>query len=206
MLIRDFNKMYCLNLKRRPDRLARCKEIFSEYKLDVTFIEAVDGKELSEIGDLKPGEAGCCLSHRNLLESILEDKSIKTALIMEDDVEFINHMPTYFSNFYKDVPKDWHLLYFGGSHRWNPLNRISPHVHKLKKTYTTHCYGIKREAIVDVLAFFAKERIFLKAADLHLAEYQKISGKCYGFLPSIAWQRADYSDIREDFKDYKHIR
>lgn len=205
MLLNDFTKMYCINLARRNDRKEKCKEIFSRFKLNVEFVDAVDGKDLTNYGNIKPGEAGCCYSHKKVLELILSDSNIKTALIMEDDVEFDKNLPTRFAEYYKEVPDDWQLLYFGGSHRHNPLNKISRNVHKLKKTYTTHCFGIKREAAKKLIKFFAEDRILEKPADLHLAEFQK-QHPCYGFIEPVAWQRPDYSDIREDFKDYKHIR
>lgn len=205
MLINDFTKMYCINLPRREDRKVKSQEIFSKFKLNVEFVEAVDGKNISNIGKIKPGEAGCCLSHKKVLQMIIDNPSIKTALIMEDDVEFDKNMPTRFAEYYRQVPNDWKLLYFGGSHRHNPLKKISSHVHRLQKTYTTHCFAIKREAAKSLIKFFADDRIFDKPADLHLAEFQK-QHPCYGFIVPIAWQRADYSDIREDFKDYKHIR
>ena len=205
MLIRDFTKMYCINLPRRTDRRQKSQEIFNRFKLNVDFVDAVDGRSIQNTGDIKAGEAGCCFSHKKILQMICDNPNIKTALIMEDDVEFDKNLPTRFSEYYKQVPPDWQLLYFGGSHRHNPLQKVGPHVHKLKKTYTTHCFGIKREAALNLIKFFADDRILRKPADLHLAEFQK-QYPCYGFMPPIAWQRADYSDIREDFKDYRHIR
>ena len=205
MLIRDFTKMYCINLPRRADRKQHAQSVFKNFNFNVNFVDAVDGRTLSNTGDVKPGEAGCCLSHRKVLEMMLADSSIKTALIMEDDVEFDRNVAIRFAEYVKGVPDDWQLLYLGGSHRSNPLKKITPHVHKLKKTYTTHCYGIKREAAENLIKFFADDRIFRKPADLHFADFKK-QYPCYGFMPSIAWQRAGYSDIREDFKDYKHIR
>lgn len=205
MIVRDFTKMYCINLARRPDRREKCQHIFSKFKLNVEFIEAVDGKDIENTGSIKKGEAGCCLSHKKILEMICQDPSIKTALIMEDDIEFDKNMHTRFAEYYKGVPDDWNLLYFGGSHRHNPIKKVHKHVHRLIKTYTTHCFGIKKEAALNLINFFSEDRIFKKPADLHLSDFQK-QYPCYGFIPHIAWQRPDYSDIREDFKDYKHIR
>jgi len=205
MLLRDFNKMYCINLPKRLDRKTRCEEIFKEFKLDVQFVEAVDGTTLQNIGELKPGAAGCCMSHKKVFEMILADQSIKTALIMEDDVEFDRNLGNRFQEYYQMVPKDWQMLYFGGSHRHNPIMMINRHVHKLRKTYTTHCYAIKRAALDMIMERFSDNVIFTKPADLHLAFLQK-KMPCYGFRPHIAWQRADHSDIENTFKDYRNIR
>jgi len=59
MLIRDFTKMYCINLPRRVDRRQHAKEVFQKFNLNVNFVDAVDGRTLSNTGDIKPGEAGC---------------------------------------------------------------------------------------------------------------------------------------------------
>lgn len=205
MLLRDFSAMYCINLPSRTDRKNRCQEIFSHFNMNVKFIDAVNGNELKNIGSLKPGAAGCCMSHRKIYEEIELNGSIKTALIMEDDIEFDKDVGKRFYEYYKLVPDDWKMIYFGGSHRHNPLKMINRHVHRLRKTYTTHCYAIKREAIPVIMNRFKDDTIFSMPADMHLAIVQKIIS-CYGFRPHIAWQRADFSDIENEYKDYKHIR
>jgi GR25 family glycosyltransferase involved in LPS biosynthesis len=205
MLLRDFDKMYCINLASRKDRKKRCEEIFCKFNLNVTFIDAIDGKLIKDTHGLKPGAAGCCMSQKKVYEHILSDNKIKTALIMEDDVEFDKDLGKRFYDYYKMVPNDWMMIYFGGSHRHKPIRMINRHVHRLKKTYTTHCYAIKREAIEKIMERFNDENIFSMPADMHLAILQKIL-PCYGFMPHIAWQRADFSDIENEHKDYKHIR
>lgn len=204
MLLRDFDAMYCINLQSRPDRKKRCQEIFSHFNMNVNFIDAINGNGLKNVGSLKPGAAGCCLSHKMIYEDILKN-NIKTALIMEDDVEFDKDVGKRFYEYYKMVPEDWQMIYFGGSHRHNPPRMINRHVHKLKKTYTTHCYAIKKVAIPTIMNRLKDETIFSMPIDMHLAAVQKAI-PCYGFKPHIAWQRADFSDIENEHKDYRHIK
>ena len=66
MIIRDFQKMYCINLPRRADRRQHAQLVFKNFNFNVNFVDAVDGRTLSNTGDIKPGEAGCCLSHRKV--------------------------------------------------------------------------------------------------------------------------------------------
>lgn len=204
MLIRDFGKIYCINLESRPDRKKRCKEIFSHFNLNVNFINAIDGKKIQNTNGLKSGAAGCCLSHKMVYEDILNN-NIKTALIMEDDVEFDKDVEKRFYEYYKMVPEDWQMIYFGGNHRNKKIKMINRHVHKLEKTYTTHCYAIKREAIPTIINRMKDETIFSMPIDMHLAVIHKMI-PCYGFKPHIAWQRADFSNIENKYKDYKHIK
>lgn len=205
MNINDFEKIYCINLARRQDRKSRCEEIFRHFNLNVTFVDAVDGHSLKNIGRLKAGAAGCCMSHRKIYEDILNNSNINKALILEDDVEFDPELHHKFNKFYLEVPHDWNMLYLGGNHRNKPIAKVSKHVHRLKKTYTTHCYAVKRDALNMLLHRFSENVIFTMPADLHLAYLQKHM-PCYGFSPHLAWQRADHSDIENQFKDYKHIR
>ena len=205
MNINDFDIIYCINLPKRKDRRNRCEHIFSKFNLKVNFIEAVDGSTLKDINNLKPGAAGCCMSHRMVYDHILNNAHIKKALILEDDVEFDEDLHHKFNKFYPELPQDWQMLYFGGNHRNKQITKVSKHVHRLRKTYTTHCYAIKREALKPLMHRFSPNVIFTMPADLHLAYLQK-NMPCYGFVPHLAWQRADHSDIENQFKDYKHLR
>jgi len=203
MLIQDFDKIYCINLPGRKDRRLLCEELFLKFNINVEFIDAIDGKTINhETGKITKEEAGCCLSHKKVLQLIISNNSIKKALILEDDVEFHSDIEHLFQAWYPQVPSVWELLYFGGSHRHNPKKRVHDNVHKLKKTYTTHCYAITRECALKFIEEIDSINIFLKPIDVHLASYQS-RHFCYGFMPHLAWQRADYSDIRKNFVDYK---
>lgn len=93
---------FVINLKRSRDRkeymMSQCKD-FSF--LDIQYIEAVDGKAMSEKERhekfdytqffkkysvaVRPGEIGCTLSHQKCYKKIM-DENIPYVLILEDDV------------------------------------------------------------------------------------------------------------------------
>ena len=98
-------KALVINLRRSTDRRERMSKYLAQFSdfLDVEFVEAVDGKMLSEsekrdslsISARKKrekglawsnGEIGCALSHRKCMEMVV-GQHIETALILEDDFQ-----------------------------------------------------------------------------------------------------------------------
>ena len=95
-------RTYIINLKRCPERKLHMERLLSQYSfLDIEFVEAVDGKRLSEKEKierfdqnkafrlygryLSDGEIGCTLSHQLCYCKIKEGKD-DYALILEDDL------------------------------------------------------------------------------------------------------------------------
>lgn len=204
MHIEDFNKIYCINLQKRKDRRSECEKIFTNNKLNVEFIEAIDGSTICDTKGLKSGAAGCCLSHKKIYQKMFDDKSLQKVLILEDDIEFHQNFKELFSQYYEYVPKDWSLLFFGGSHN-KPPKKINEYVHKLKKTFTTHCYAINHNAINIIMEQFSDKNIFNFPADVHLYKIQNRI-PCYGFSNHLAWQRESYSDIENGYRSYEFLK
>lgn len=99
-------KTYLISLKNSTERRERVMEEISRYPfMDMEWVEAVNGKELTEeetdrLFDRKqfrsryrreplPGEIGCTLSHRECYRRLLRSEN-EYALIVEDDVCFPN--------------------------------------------------------------------------------------------------------------------
>lgn len=100
-------KVYVINLKTSIKRKHYMEDILFPYRdfLEVDFIEAVDGRNLSEkqlmqiwnqvetyrnYGRyMRGGEVGCALSHRKCCEEMLKNNE-KIALIVEDDLVLQN--------------------------------------------------------------------------------------------------------------------
>jgi GR25 family glycosyltransferase involved in LPS biosynthesis len=203
MLIEDFDKIFCINLEKRKDRKSQCDEIFDRYNLQVEYVKAFDGSQIVDTKGLKPGAAGCCMSHQYIYKKMKEN-NYKSILILEDDVEFHTNFKKLFNEYYKYVPENWNLLFFGGSHNEEP-KKINEYVHKLKKTFTTHCYAVKDIALNSLLEQFDDKNIFNLPADVHLYKIQK-KIPCYGFCHHIAWQREGWSDIEEGHRSYDFLK
>ncbi len=91
-------RIYCLSLEECHERRRNILEECGKYGLEVEFINAVDGKKLSEqtmldlVFDpqhtmLTAGEIGCALSHIKAYEKLLADEC-SMAFILEDDAVF----------------------------------------------------------------------------------------------------------------------
>ena len=98
-------KTYIINLKRSTDRKRYITQEVSNYTfMDIEWMDAIDGKQLSQMEISSSfntekfvshyhrlpakGEIGCTLSHRKCYRQLL-DSNAPYALILEDDVSFI---------------------------------------------------------------------------------------------------------------------
>lgn len=192
---RYFDKVFCINLDRRPDKWAESTEEFKKIGLEVERVSGVDGQTLKPLGKITAGEMGCSLSHSGILKSMVEHGWSKI-LILEDDVVFRPNVQEYFEESIPSIP-EWDLLYFGGNHI-NPPNPINPLISKLSKTYTTSHYGITLNMAKMIIQ---RIEMFNHQVDVVYSEIQA-GTKSFAFHPSIAWQRPGISDIQNAFADY----
>lgn len=137
-----FGDIFLINLARRADRLEHAKLEFSKH--------GITGYELFEAYD-RPvdhngnpsGNQGCTASHRGVLELIAWRRNPKPTLVLEDDFEFRFHdTQAAFEQFVKEVPADWVMLYLGAHYAEVPPGRVSKHVVRAGRLFTTSSYGI----------------------------------------------------------------
>ncbi|XP_050499113.1 glycosyltransferase 25 family member [Diabrotica virgifera virgifera] len=126
-----FDKIFMINLLRRPERRKRMKHCFDELGLEVDILDAVDGKALNEsfleeikfmpeFSDpyhkrpMKLGEIGCFMSHLNIWKEIVEER-YGTTLVLEDDIRFEPFFRHKVQNLMAEVRRipNWDLVYFG---------------------------------------------------------------------------------------------
>lgn len=115
-------KYYCINLERRQDRKDSMLRQFSEQKIDVEFVKAVDGKLIEPSDDLKElfrdndfhyrrGVIGCAMSHINLWKRIVASDSYEPVCIFEDDSVLVPNYSYEIKNVLKKLPKDTDVLF-----------------------------------------------------------------------------------------------
>lgn len=204
MLLKKVDKIFCVNLERRPDRKSEAQKEFNKINLEVNFVNGVDGHSLDINGKIKPGHIGCVLSHLNLFKHIRDNEDGEIFMITEDDVVFSEDFINRYNSLIDDVPSDWILFYFGGNHNKTNIDLILPNIHRLKKTYTTHCYLVKKSKI-DILINEFDKNMFDEEVDVHLSNVQ-LEYPCYGIYPSIAWQRDSFSDIEMRDVSYDFLK
>lgn len=117
-------RIWCINLLRRQDRREYMKSIAGD--LDIQFLDAVDGQELSmtpEIAHMfrnndfnnRRAIIGCALSHVTLWKKLASSDQ-PCFLIMEDDVEWADNFPDKVRHAVGQVcqySNDWDILYLG---------------------------------------------------------------------------------------------
>ena len=197
VLSRYFDKTYCINLGRRPDRW---EKVCNEFKRlgfdDIKRFEAIDGKvfdwsKTKHNPNLLVGELGLIETHINLIKEAIDDK-IKTILILEDDVYFTNEF-NLLDEYMEKLPSDLDMLYLGGNHSYGPQPiNVNDKILKLTKTYTTHAIAIKDTLFETILAMTEDRK---KQIDVYYADLQNIYN-VYGFTPNMALQTIDFSDIQ----------
>lgn len=126
-----FDKIYMINLKRRPDRRQRMQHCFDELGIEVETLDAVDGQTLNETflktltfmrdfedpyhkRPMKLGEIGCFLSHYQIWEKIIENQ-YQVTLVLEDDIRFESFFKAKVEHVMAELQQipNWDLVYFG---------------------------------------------------------------------------------------------
>ncbi|XP_078282096.1 procollagen galactosyltransferase 1 isoform X2 [Rhinoraja longicauda] len=130
----DFDEVYLINLKRRPDRRERMVQALYEQEITCKIIDAVDGSAfnsstLNAMGvsmlpgyfdpysgrTLTKGEIGCFLSHYSIWKEVV-DRKLNKAVVFEDDVRFEGHFKRKLTRLLRDVENvalEWDLIYLG---------------------------------------------------------------------------------------------
>lgn len=148
-LKRYFDRVVLINLKRRPDRLARMERALTEcswpFKKPQVFA-AIDGDAVPSPNGWQSGGGawGCMRSHQQILERAIMD-GVANVLVIEDDVCFVENFRTKVENFLQDVPGNWDQLMLGGQHinlNGSPT-LVRPGIYRCTDCERTHCYAVR---------------------------------------------------------------
>lgn len=202
MIFDNFDKIYLINLKRRPDRLEdffiNNKEFIK--KDDVEIFEAIDGVNVNDpTWKFSKGALGCWLSHIQLLQKIKET-SYQKVLILEDDA--IVNSPNLLKN--KQINdflshKDWDMFYLGGYHH-KPPTKISDDILKYNWALTTHAYAVNVSSIDAILAYSVTRKYWIDGVFAELHSILNV----YGPSIDIMIQTQSRSDIENSHKSKYH--
>lgn len=200
-----FDKIFVINLDRRPDRWEKCQEELKKHNIVAERFSAIDGETLNK-EHFKPncilskGEIGCCMSHAAVIK-LAQSYNYSKILILEDDVTFSENAGVIFQQNINNIPNNWQMLYLGGNHLVEPIT-IYPRAKlaRIKRTYTTSSYAVRN---VDrfLPALIASLEQFKEPADVCYCKFQ-MGCFCYSFYPGICFQTPGYSDIVGGFTDY----
>lgn len=206
-LFERFDKVYCINLDRRTDRMSNFKKEVEKYDLgEYTRISAVDGENLNlndYNGKLLKGELGLVLTNLEIIKNAKDNKYGKI-LVLEDDCVFTDEI-LKIDDYFKELPDNWDMLYMGGNHNTHmgvqPPKIINEKVCKLHTTYSTHFVGIKNTVYDHIIEILSRKD---KQLDVSYVTLQKIFN-IYSFYPAITKQIVDFSDIQKKIIDYNWL-
>lgn len=216
-MINDFfDKIYCINIDRRTDRWEKCLIEFEKHGLNVERFSAIDGNtENYNLGYPYDNELAGSISHLNLIKKVKE-LNLKNVLILEDDVEFVENANDLFDEYVKQLPEDWYGLHFGGNHVYGLQRTPQPNIVRMNRSYAIHAYALNSNSFDILIEYLTKKindviqngKSVIKesvAADYFIADLHRILN-FYCFVPHIAWQKDDYSDIQRKNVNYNFLR
>ena len=200
-LTKYFDKIYVINLDRRPDRYEAFENEMKKYGVEnIERFSAIDGTTIMANNiPLLAGEIGVLESHLMIIKKSREE-GLKNILILEDDVYFTDEI-LKLDEYMSLIPKVWDFIYFGGNHVYGtPPELINEKIIKLNYTVALQCVAINH-TIFDVIEAILPKR--MKQVDAYYAELHN-TFDAYGFYPSMAKQTAGFSDIQNRNVDYSN--
>ena len=215
-----FDKIFVINLERRPDRLEKFKKIAEILNFEFEIFKAYDGKQIEDdfVYNNKPinitqnqyyrgfdtyskGALGCLLSHLDIIKKS-KDMGYKKILILEDDVEFHIDFNKRFDDFTLSFNKEWDMIYFSGS-----ILETSDdygYYKKLISCHTTHSYAVC-ESIYEYLIENIEKNLYISPIDLTYSIVQS-NIKSFITIPFLTYQSGGFSDIQNSHVDYESIK
>lgn len=157
-----FDKVFVLNCAHRPDRLREVKEEIVGKNLGdwdkITVYPAIIGDYTTHPAGWGAGRGawGCLQSHRRMLEDLMHmrddrgDMNWESALILEDDVFFLDDALSNLRDFMNAVPSDWGQIYLGGQHRGHKPLLVAPGVLLGHSINRTHAYAVSRQFVQKI--------------------------------------------------------
>lgn len=197
-----FDRVVLINRASRGDRFihAMRQADAGGFSISEVFI-AHEGVQLDGTFN---GNFGCVASHRGVFELICHHGWERT-LILEDDFEIV--YPGYDSDHYKwrlpfvdqwnkmspEIPDDWDMLYLGGHYAATPIARVSEHIIRCGRMFTTSSYAVTgkfaRRVCPHIQGAGPIDSLFGHWHDLP-------DVKCYIFTPRLMVQYENTSDLQ----------
>lgn len=139
-----FDRIYLLNLARRPDRLKRSLERFARVGLNVvTVFPAIESSDVN--GFRTTGHHGCALSHRAMCKQALRD-GCQRVLILEDDVIFRDDIAEQLPLMQQSLEaRRWFVFFLGAT--CEAVERCGGGLARPLRPKHAHAYALSRSGL-----------------------------------------------------------
>lgn len=203
-----FDKIYCINLKRRSDRWESVQKELIKHNIHADRFEALDGKHLhfskihtvdhSKTKSWFPGdecinsyEASLIFNYQIILMDAIAN-GYEKILIFEDDVVLKENFEEMFNKTIEELPENWDIFYFGGMNWFGNDKPYSDNLKIASKTLGTYAFALKHTVFDKIL----KLSNLQETIDFTLAKYLR-EVNSYIAYPHLAGQSSGYSDIKQ---------
>lgn len=193
-----FDKIYCLNLDRRPDRLQSMKKRFDHFGIEFTRIKAFDAlqmtdpefKKFKRYKSISKKELCCTLGHSAIYRDALHN-GYSRVLVFEDDAMFVEN----FSKRIQQIEElDWNLVLLGSSN-YKKIPSVSNGFYHPVHDWGAFAYGINKECFEQLLEWNETEGYDV-ADHLTIRYFERQREKCFVFFPNICIADVSDSDMR----------
>lgn len=197
-----FDKIYCINLDKRPDRWDESVKEFNKLGI-MSRVNRIPGVIYTGTPDK---HINACLGNHLAHARCLKDaklNNLNNCLIFEDDIEFFDGAYENLSQAVIELPADWDMFYLGINMDVYYAYQISDHIAKLTGGFSTHAYAVKSN-MFDLLIEI-NENLSISHNDVVYANSIIPRYNCYIPIPLIAGQRMNFSDIEGRVTDYNSM-
>ncbi len=222
-----------ISLERRKDRANRVKKHLEDRGIkNIYVLPAFDGAKITpnvvkitppnrsyftfrdeltnqQVPHLNRFQIGCTLSHIAALK-FAKTLNAKTALIVEDDVEFVDNISEVLNNLETEVRDlDWEHIYLGGAIRnWDQqkFTKISEHLIKPGFTDGLQAYIVKGSGFDKISNAMLSFKTTNDDAINDIMFREKNPLKAFIHQPKLAFQIADFSELQRGFIDRQDLR
>ena len=191
-----FDKIYVLNQKSRPDRLAQLQSEMS--RIDSGPYEVIYTLD----GDA-PFHSFCRSMHH--IQTLIAEDKYDNALVLEDDVIFQNLVPLMYAM--QELPEDWLTLHLGGNATdgvncmmENQPTAYSQHLVRLRCCWASQAIAYRRPISQAISICYDPDQ--KRMYDDWLSEEVLRNNASYMVRPTVAWQRPGKSDLWGTMTDY----
>lgn len=175
-----FDKIYCINLPKRIDRLLLFVDEMDKYNIPFEIVNGIENEN---------GAEGLRQTTENIFKEAI-NKNYKQILIFEDDCYFLCDPNPIMELAIKELPERWQILYLSGQCANGFNRRQSQSLLQLDTCYATHAYALTNQAMRTILGEGLKAPI-----DNFLVDTIQKEQNCYITYPLLASQREGMSDI-----------